>query len=259
MSIFRRRSAEPERPAPESDETLSAAVEDAEPANEVDLVDAPVDRSTGPFDAAEVDGLEDRLDLGALWLPPIAGAELRLEVDQASETVSALQLVIGDSAAQVQAFAAPRSGGVWREIRGELAEAITAAGGTVEEVAGAFGPQLNVRMPQQGPDGRAVFAPARFVGIDGPRWFLRAVLSGQAAIDDAAAAALTDGLRQIVVNRGHSPMAPRELLPMQVPTQPQPEPESEAAEQDQAEGPDARYQRPDLNPFERGPEITEVR
>ena len=273
MSIFRRRSAA----EPIVEDVATDAIEEVTSASDPQEVeptsDEPVDRSEGPFDASEVDGLGDRLDLGALWLSSVPGAELRLEVDQASETVSALQIVIGDSAAQVQAFAAPRSGGVWREVREAIAAAITAGGGTVTPAAGAFGPELHVRMPQVGPDGRTVFAPALFVGVDGPRWFVRAVLSGSAAIDDAAGATLTQALRSIVVNRGAAPMAPREMLVMKLPeVSEQPAaPDADTAADDAggdaagdhepavSQDPHERYGDPDLDPFQRGPEITEVR
>ena len=101
-------------------------------------------------------------------------------------------------------------------------------------------------MPSAGPDGRTVFAPATFVGVDGPRWFLRAVVSGRAAIDEAAAEELLEVLRDVVVVRGVEPMAPRELLPLRLP--------QDARAEDGATEPDDE----DLGPFERGPEITEV-
>ena len=272
MSIFRRKSSEPARDESGSPEVVAhddAALDEMASGEAAagDLVeefdDEPEvsDRSQGPWDRSEVDGLGDRLDLGAVWIAPLDGAELRLEVDAATDTVSAIQLVIPQtsSAAQIQAFAAPRSGGVWRDVRTEIADAITAAGGTAETVDGVFGPELNVRMPQAGPDGRTVFAPARFVGVDGPRWFLRAVLSGQAAVEDDAAAQLIEGIRSLVVVRGSDPMAPREMLALTLPEAPaEPEPEAAVSEED-ADGPDERYTNPDLNPFERGPEITEVR
>ncbi len=240
MSIFRRRASQdlPAQEATSSPGTEDLATEEAAP--ELSR------RENGPFDESEVDGIGERLDLGAVWVQPIPGAEVRLEVDQASDTITSLQLVLGESAAQVQVFAAPRSGGVWREVRSEISEAITNAGGTVDEVEGALAPELHVRMPQLGPDGRQVLAPARFVGVDGPRWFLRAVLSGQAAINDEAASQALDALKGLVVVRGASPMAPREMLPLQLPQQ--------ASEPAEAQSPAA-----DFNPFERGPEITEVR
>jgi hypothetical protein len=45
---------------------------------------------------------------------------------------------------------------------------------------------------------------ARFVGVDGPRWFLRGVIGG-AATTDVEAAAREDLFRSIVVVRGGSP------------------------------------------------------
>ena len=86
-------------------------------------------------------------------------------------------------------------------------------GGTADLEHGPLGTELRTRMPSAGPDGRTVFAPARFLGVDGPRWFLRGVISGRGAIDDAAAAPLLEVFRETVVVRGSDPMAPRELLP----------------------------------------------
>jgi hypothetical protein len=116
-------------------------------------------------------------------------------------------------------------------------------------------------MPGQGTDGRTVFSPVRFIGVDGPRWFLRAVLSGQSAIDDSAAAPLLEVVRATVVVRGDEAMAPRELLSLKLPLQP----EEGAAAGDTAAGdtadgdtgPDAPSVD-DFKPFERGPEITEI-
>jgi hypothetical protein len=107
-------------------------------------------------------------------------------------------------------------------------------------------------MPQADQNGRTVFMPARFVGVDGPRWFLRAVVSGRAAIEPAAADAVHEVIRTAVIDRGDEAMPPRELLPLRLP-------DAEGAAQ--ADGPDTTGAEggPDLNPFERGPEITEVR
>jgi hypothetical protein len=108
-------------------------------------------------------------------------------------------------------------------------------------------------MPQNGPDGRTVFMPARFVGVDGPRWFLRAVVSGRAAIEPAAAEAVHEVIRTAVVDRGDEAMPPRELLPLRLP-------EAQQAGQDDGEDqPEGAPNVEDLRPFERGPEITEVR
>ena len=209
----------------------------------------------GPFDRAEVDGLDGRLDLGALWMTGTAGMELRLEVEQESQNVVGVTAVLGESAVQLQAFAAPRTEGIWDDIRTEIAASITSQGGTADETSGPFGAELLARMPGQGPDGRTVFSPARFLGVDGPRWFLRAVLSGRAAIDEDAASALLDVVRATVVVRGEEAMAPRELLTLRLPDQPDPAAQDGADEDPVAAAPALA----DLNPFERGPEITEIR
>lgn len=214
-----------------------------------------LDRSEGPFDASEVDGRGGRIDLGALWMQGVPGMELRLEVDQNTQQVNAAMAVIGDSALQVQAFAAPRSGGLWDEIRAELVTAIEAQGGTAEERVGPLGTELRTRMPSRGENGRTVFAPATFLGVDGPRWFLRGVLSGRAAIDDDAAAPLLEVLRAAVVVRGTEPMAPRELLPLALPREAERAAEAAEAEADAED----EAERTSLDPFTRGPEITEVR
>ncbi|GEM_PF-51647 len=236
-----------------------------------------VSRRRGPFDRSEVEGLEGRLDLGALWLTGLPGMELRVEVEEESESLVGVTAVLGESAVQLQAFAAPRSEGIWDEIRTEIAASITSQGGTADKTSGPLGAELQARMPGQGPDGRTVFSPVRFVGVDGPRWFLRAVLSGAAAIDEDAASALLDVVRATVVVRGDEAMAPRELLPLKLPDQPDLTEEDIAGQDiagqdiagqdmtDEDAAEDAAHgaargvpSLKDLNPFERGPEITEI-
>jgi len=224
-------------------------------------------RRTGPFDRSEVEGLDGRLDLGALWLTGLPGMELRLEVEEESQNVVGVTAVLGESAVQLQAFAAPRSEGVWHDIRTEIAASITSQGGTADKTAGPLGSELRAQMPGQGPDGHTVFSSVRFVGVDGPRWFLRAVLSGRAATDEEAASALLDVVRSTVVVRGDEAMAPRELLPLKLPDQPDPNGTDGAAAADGnvtgEEGADGGPVRAtpsldDFHPFERGPEITEI-
>ena len=209
---------------------------------------APVG-TAGPYDEADVPGPQGRLDLGSLWVAGVPGMELRLEVEDETQSIVGVTAVLGESAVQLQAFAAPRSEGLWDDIRHEIAASITRQGGTADEIQGPLGAELQTRMPGQTPEGRTVYSPARFLGVDGPRWFLRAVLSGRAAVDEVAAAPLLDMVRATVVVRGQEAMAPRDLLPLQLPSEAQhtggDAPESQAAE--------------DFSPFERGPEITEIR
>ncbi|WP_457252860.1 DUF3710 domain-containing protein [Pedococcus sp. P5_B7] len=236
---------------------------DAHSADQAD--DHAVDAGTGaagPFDSSEVDDDDGRLDLGALRIKGLPGMELRLEIDEAANQVVGATAVIGDSAVQIQAFAAPKTMGIWDDIRSEIAESILAQGGTADEARGVLGTELRTRMPSAGPDGRTVFAPARFAGVDGPRWFLRAVFSGRAAIEDAAAEPLLEVVRGTVVVRGDSAMAPREMLLLKLPDEMQ-TPHDHDHDHDHDHGDDApagsSSRVDDLKPFERGPEITEVR
>lgn len=217
-----------------------------------DVEDEPalvVDRSGGPFDASEVpdDGLT-RLDLGGLRVAGAEGMEIRLEVDESTESIVAVTVATVDSALQLTAFAAPRTEGIWDEVRRDIRGNL-ASQGTVDEVEGPFGLELLATLPMQGPDGRQSAQPVRFVGIDGPRWFLRGLFTGRAAREGGAAAPLEAALRATVVVRGGDPMAPGDALPLSVPTE---VPEGMSRN----ETPDRRTPLP---PPERGPEITEIR
>lgn len=224
-----------------------------------------LDRSNGPFDRSEVKDVEGYLDFGGVAIAPVSGMELRLDVDDAGQEITGLTAVVEGAACQLQAFAAPKSKGVWDDIRDEIADNLLGGGGTAEEKLGPLGIELRTRMPTKGADGRTTYAPARFVGVDGPRWFLRAVLSGNAAIDESVGDEMVEFLRHTVVTRGSEPRAPREMLPLQIPQDVQTQVDAEAAAAEA--GPNAKPDQTgdksdtadDFKPFERGPEITEVR
>ncbi|MDQ6716077.1 MAG: DUF3710 domain-containing protein [Actinomycetota bacterium] len=251
---------------PDGEGSGGAATDDLDrddPSGDEGVFDADVSfsRARGPFDSSEV-APEDaaRLDLGAIQLVPIDGMQLRLELDESQQSVLSAHALVGDSAVQLQAFAAPKTFGLWAEIRDEIAASIVAQSGTADVVRGALGHELVTRMASRGADGRTVFQPVRFLGVDGPRWFLRAVITGPAALDDATAEPLVQLVRSVVVVRGDEAMPPREILPLRFPPDVQPADGAvpEPAEPDEPDEPAARSAS-DLRPFERGPEITEVR
>ncbi|RZT64244.1 uncharacterized protein DUF3710 [Microcella alkaliphila] len=182
-----------------------------------DAKSAPADRAeNGPFDESEANAVRPYVDLGAIKLVPRPELQLRLEVEEATKRVVAVGIDYQGSTLQVQAFAAPRSTGLWHGVRGQIEQQIRSQGGEISERDGVFGPELLARIPVQA-DGQASTRIARFVGVDGPRWFLRGVIAGQGAVDQAAAEAIDDVFRSIVVVRGSTPMPPRDLIPLQVP------------------------------------------
>ncbi|MQY12908.1 hypothetical protein SRB5_30470 [Streptomyces sp. RB5] len=213
----------------------------------------PAPRPDGPWDISEVEKPgEGRIDLGGVFVPGVDGMELRVEV--AGESIVAATVVLRDSAIQLQAFASPRNEGIWGEVRSEIASGITQQGGIVDEIEGPLGWELRAQVPVQLPDGKSGVQVVRFVGVDGPRWFLRGVISGQGAVQPAAAGVLESIFRDAVVVRGESPMAPRDPIVLKLPTDAQMVPDG--VQQDDAEA--SRFAG-GIDSLQRGPEITEVR
>ncbi|MDQ4212705.1 DUF3710 domain-containing protein [Microbacterium capsulatum] len=179
------------------------------------------DRATdGPFDESEANPVRPYIDLGAIKILPREGLNLRLEVEEQTQRIVAVGLDYADSTLQVQPFAAPRSTGLWDETRAQIQEQITQQGGRVEEREGALGSELLAEIPAVAGAEGTVTRLARFVGVDGPRWFLRGVIGGAAASNAEAAAAVEDLFRSIVVVRGGAPMPPRDLIPLRMPAAP---------------------------------------
>ncbi|MGP4000367.1 DUF3710 domain-containing protein [Streptomyces sp. 8N706] len=214
----------------------------------------PAPRPDGPWDVSEVrNPAEGRVDLGGILVPGIEGMELRVEV--AGDAIVAATVVVRDSAVQLQAFAAPKKEGIWGEVREEIATGITQQGGVVDEVEGPLGWELRAQVPVQLPDGTNGVQMVRFVGVNGPRWFLRGVISGQGAVHPEAAGLLEQIFKDTVVVRGDAPMAPRDPIVLKLPNDAQMVPEG--VQQEQAdEG--SRFAG-GVDRLTRGPEITEVR
>lgn len=177
---------------------------------------APADRAeNGPLDEAEANAVRPYVDLGGVKILPRPDLRVRLEVEEGSKRVVAVALDLQDSSLQVQPFAAPRNSGLWHEIREQIAAQLQQQGGSTTPSDGPFGPELRAELPGgQGAEGPRI---VRFIGVDGPRWFLRGVISGRAAVDADAGAAVEDLFRSIVVVRGSQPMPPRDLIPLHVP------------------------------------------
>jgi hypothetical protein len=206
----------------------------------------------GPLDVSQIESRDGYLDLGSVLVRPRAGLAVRLEVDDRTQRPRSVTLDLDGGSVQVQAFAAPRSEGLWDEVRRELVESLRTSNGepTLEE--GPFGLQVLTRFPATASDGTRGFRLARFVGVDGPRWFVRAVFTGTAAVA-AESTALEEVVRELVVVRGDRPMPPRELLPLTVPENAVREPDDE----DEDEEPQPQDIAP-VAPPRRGPEITEI-
>jgi hypothetical protein len=241
------------------DSAAEATEKTAGPADEEDLaaLDALDWRGDGPWDISEVDDLEgtdegQRIDLGSLIITGVPGSELRLQVAEETKEIVSAMLVIettipgasggvppgmgtvpasagqpgptqtASSALELGAYAAPRSGGLWAELREEISEAATAQGGSASLREGPFGVELYRFIPVTTPEGEQGYQPSRMWVAEGPRWLLRGIVYGQAAVEDdvnsPAVAEVLSAFRQVIVRRGEEAMAPGDLLPLSMPS-----------------------------------------
>jgi Protein of unknown function (DUF3710) len=204
----------------------------------------------GPWDAGEPYPVRDRVDFGSLYVP--VGPEHEIQLVMAEQQGAWVTVGHGESQMMVQAFAAARRGALWDDVRAEMAAEVLAAGWQSEERQGPFGIELAAQVPVDPAQPASGLRLVRWVGVDGPRWFLRALFTGPAAAGGEPASVLDDVLRDIVVVRGDHPVPPREILELRLP------PEAQQAFEEQAAAEQNKF-RTDLNPFERGPEFTETR
>jgi hypothetical protein len=219
------------------------------------VVDGSVVLGGGPWDVTEPHPELPRVDLGSLQVPVLEGTDIQLVF--AEEHGAWVTVRHQFSELQLQAFAAPKRSGLWDEVRAEIATEIAGAGGQSAEQESSFGTEMLAHVPADPEQRGAGLRAVRFIGVDGPRWFLRGLFAGAAAEDPAAAAPLEAVFRGVVVVRGDHPMPPRDLLELRLP------PDAAAALEEQARAQqEAQEQSPFTtvpNPFERGPEMTETR
>lgn len=275
MAFGRRRQAEEPEKGPEATEEPAEAVDEA-------AEEAPAEAARaegGPWDSEDSFPELQRLDFGSMQVPiaPGLGFQVNFEATQVDEEGNPLDgrpvavlVQYEESAMQLQVFAAPKRSGIWDDVRRETAKDIEEeAQGQTQEGEGPFGPELlamipaalteevlaempqevREQIPQEFVDQGWAPQIIRFLGVDGPRWFLQAVVQGAAIEDEEQWQVLEDVLRGVVVVRGDAPMPPRDLLELQIPKE-----FSEAGENGEEQGGEETF-----NPFERGPEITEVR
>lgn len=239
MALFSRRRGK-DGPAPEPlQEEGTVSQEEREPEG------ASADDATGPWDSRQAPQDEvNRIDLGSLRIPVVDGMQLRLEAPQPGADIASVSLVLAGSQMSLRVFAAPRSESLWDEVRQEITTTITDNGGDVTVEEGPFGRELSTVVPVLDPSGKTVRSGLRLVGVDGPRWMLRADFLGAAATSPEAATALEEILGGIIVHRDSLPRPPREPLPLHAPGQ--------------APGPEVE-DLPGLDPLMPGPTIAEVR
>jgi Protein of unknown function (DUF3710) len=206
-----------ETPEPEDPEVEAQAASDDEADEELE----------GPFD---IDDFDDpavaevaRLNLGSVLIPMLSGGQLQVELTEGG-VPSAVWIITPNGRYTIAAYAAPKTGGLWREVASELADSLR------KDSA-----QVSIK---DGPWGREVVGTAsgvvRFIGVDGYRWMIRCVVNGPHETIDALVEEARAALADTVVCRGDTPLPVRTPLPVQLP-EPMVEQLREAAAAQQAE------------------------
>lgn len=263
----------------EDDDLLSDEDDDGDDDDAVD--DVPTEPSEeyedrgdlyGPWDVDEENAPDDDeyLDLGGYLLPVLPGMELRVKATRATRQVLGCIVTLGRSSLEVESFAAPKTLGLWDDVRADLLEGNAKA----TEHPGVFG--MEVSLPVTDKAGRTLHT--RIVGVDGPRWMLRGIFSGPAATGSGdETEALNRFFASVIVVRGEEPLAPRDLIPLHAPLTPEQRREARENAEKKEKGADAKKDgRPSIpsrptGPFDsdqqtevkstlsRGPMFSEVR
>src|SRR5246127_1379264 len=164
----------------------------------------------GPFD---IDDFDDpavaelaRLDLGSVLIPVPEAGQLQVELTETG-VPSAVWVVTSNGRFTIAAYAAPKTGGLWREVAGELADSLRNDGAAVSIQDGRWGREVV---------GTAT-GVVRFIGVDGYRWMIRCVVNGSAENIDALTDEAREALVDTVIRRGDTPLPVRTPLPVELP------------------------------------------
>jgi hypothetical protein len=164
----------------------------------------------GPFDIDDFDEPADaelaRLDLGSVLIPMPEGGQLQVELTEGG-VPSAVWIITPNGRFTIAAYAAPKTGGLWRQVAGELADSLRKDSAKV--------------VIRNGPWGREVIGTAagvvHFIGVDGYRWMIRCVVNGPHETIDALIMEAREALADTVVRRGDTPLPVRTPLAVQLP------------------------------------------
>jgi len=164
----------------------------------------------GPFDIEDFDdssvAVHGRLDLGSVLVPLPEAAQLQVELTE-NGVPSAVWVVTANGRFTIAAYAAPKTGGLWREVAAELADSLRDDGASVTIQDGRWGREV------VGVGAGVV----RFIGVDGYRWMIRCVVNGSRESVDALTEEARNALLDTVIRRGDTPLPVRTPLPVQLP------------------------------------------
>jgi hypothetical protein len=172
----------------------------------------------GPLDIAQISDRSNFVDFGRILIPMnIPNLVIKGEIEPDTQRLVAVTLEIAESALQVSVFSTPKSEEIWPEVRHQLGQTLASEGAEVVEESTSLGQGLIVTPATTTGAVSTLTQQTRFIGLDGPRWFLRGSISGAALTDSTSKDAIEAVFRSIVVDRGDEAMPPRELLALTLP------------------------------------------
>lgn len=201
-----------------SDEATGPAPEDTDVANmnaaNTDAANVADDDLDGPFDIGDFDDASHatvgRHDLGSVLIPEDETAELVFEVNQQG-VPTAVWMVTPNGRYNLTAWAAPKTGGLWREVVTEIADSLRKDNAQVSIEDGPWGREV-VGVVTNGPEPVVM----RFIGVDGYRWMVRGAAIGPPQLADKIADEARKALADTVIRRGDTPQPVRAMLPLQL-------------------------------------------
>ena len=206
-----------ENPEESANTAASSAGQSAlAPIDEEVSPNAQTSKRQGPYNEGESPEGSEFLDMGVLRIPMIAGLQV-LPVQDANGNILALEIVSGTAQMQLAAFAMQRSGGLWDEVRQELADQLKAEEYQVFPLPGPFGEAVLARPIPEGKSAVEGAMPLLLWGIEGDRWLLRVIVRGQAAEEESAREGLLEVLGGMEVVRGKEAHVQGEELPIELP------------------------------------------
>lgn len=168
----------------------------------------------GPWDNADLNAPSDLVDFGSIAFVPNQAVGVRADVEEGTQRIVAISFDYKESILQVQAFASAKGEKLWEEVVKDISASLTSQNIKVEQSTGPHGLEITSELPTANGSSQKV----RLFGFDGDRWLLRGTISGTAIDDLEQRTELEDIFRGIVVRRGETPLPPREILPLSLPT-----------------------------------------
>ncbi|QPK94653.1 DUF3710 domain-containing protein [Actinomyces sp. zg-332] len=171
----------------------------------------------GPYDISQAHEKNKYLNMGALRIPAIPDMQVIPDPSPQEGYYTSVTLVLEESALNLMVLSDSKSGGLWAELLELLSEDFNSQSANPIETAGRYGREIVATVTASTPDGRKGTEKMRFIGVEGPRWVLRAIVTGKAMHDEETEKIIENVFEKVIVDRGENPIPPGEILLLDLP------------------------------------------